>query len=216
MSTTQIAIADDHKLVLQGINSIFNGLKKVEVTCTATNAEEIFAYLRENSTKVDIVIMDIEMHGEMDGIEAAEKLRTHYPEIKTLILSSYSEEGFIHRVLQSGAHGYILKESGYEEILEAIHTLKKGEVYLAKEIQKKLIDRVTGNTELKPILTKREMQILKLICTPFTSKEIADQLHLAVSTVNVHRRNIMDKLEVKNIKELIILALCQKYVKLKR
>ncbi len=210
VKATRVVIADDHEIFLEGLCSVIKEMPEIEVKTAVTRADMVFEYLREYNKEVDIIILDINMPGT-SGVEATVRLRKMYPEIKILILTSHNEEGFITRVLQAGAMGYILKERGREELRQAIVTLNQNELYLGKAVQRKLVDKQIYAQSPKPTLTKRETEILKHIALGKSSREISEELSIAIPTVDTHRRNIIDKLDVKNIKELILYAIKHGY-----
>ena len=142
-----------------------------------------------------------------DGIEVTKQIKSRHPEIKILILSMYNRQEFIKNLIESGADGYILKNSDKSELLGAIHTLQKGESYFGKEITKTIMKsfrKENPPTEMHEVpLTEREKEIVKLIAETMTTSEIAEKLFLSTHTIDTHRKNILSKLQVKNVAGLV-------------
>lgn len=202
-----VLIADDHKIVVDGLTSILKNEKDIKIVGTGKNGLEALEIVKNNT--IDIVILDINMP-ELNGIEATKKIKDISPESKVLILSMYNDREFIDELLQAGCSGYILKNKGQEELVKAIRTILGGNDYLGEEIIKTIIK---GRREKKneritlPIhLTKRETEVLKLIAQEYTAPEIAEQLFIEETTVNTHRRNLISKLKVKNSLGLVSYA----------
>ncbi|WP_456438569.1 response regulator [Psychroserpens sp.] len=200
-----IVIADDHKIVLEGLSSLIALNNDMSVVGEAINGKEVLTILK--AIKVDIVVLDIEMP-EMNGVEAAKIIRKDYPEVKVLILTMYNEIGFIRKIAETGAHGYILKNRGKEELIEAILTVFEGGQYFGKEVTKTMFSGMKKEGMAGEIhLTKREKEILKLIADGYTTPKISQQLSIAPTTVETHRRNLIEKTGVPNTKGLVRFAI---------
>ena len=151
--------------------------------------------------------------GELDGIDATKYITEHFPEVKVLALTMHTDESHITRMLQVGAMGYILKNTGKKELTEAIKTVASGESYFAKEASEVIMRRLMKNKSLQKgkfanvELTKREKEVLKLIAEENTNHEIADKLFISPRTVDTHRRNLLQKLKVKNTAGLVKYAI---------
>lgn len=201
----KIIIADDHQIVVDGLVSILKDEKDIEIKGIANNGNAVISLLENNN--VDIAILDIEMPGKT-GAELTEIIADRFPDVKVLILSMYKNSEIVQRIVSSGAKGYILKNRGSDELVKAIHYIQKGQSYIGQEITDVLIDALkeSKKKEKEPlvILTKREKEVLGLISKGMTSNEIGKRLYIASSTVDTHRRNLIDKLDVKSSKELII------------
>ena len=204
----RIFIADDHQLFIDGIRLIFANHPRYKVTGFGQSGIDIINFLAQY--RVDIVITDINMPG-MNGIEAAEKIKALYPEIKIIAVSMINDYASVHKMLQSGADGYILKNAGVEELLKALEFAEDGEVYINKEISDILLKgfRFNQTTEAKRIraiqedLTQREKEILTFIVKGYSNKQIADTLFISIPTVKTHRSNILSKCDVKNTASLV-------------
>lgn len=202
MSTT-VLLVDDHRMVREGLRLILDQAPDIEVIGEAEcgrSALEMMEHL-----KPDIVVMDIGMPG-LNGIEATRQARMRCPQVRLLGLSTYTDRQYILRMLDAGASGYVPKSAAADELIKAIQTVMRGEVYLGAELVQSVIvryarqsvDKAPAATTLGP----REREILQLIAEGNTSRQIAEQLHIAAKTVEVHRQNIMNKLAIHSIAEL--------------
>lgn len=212
--TIKILIADDHAIVLDGLEALIKPTEDIEVIGRAHNGYHTLQILELNSSNIDIVVLDIEMP-VMDGIEATKRIKISYPDIKILILTMSNNASTIHEVIQAGVSGYILKNRGSNELLSAIRAIYNGEEYFSKSVTDTLIKSIQiknrANKFSGPKLTKREAEVLKFIGQGLTSKQVAKNLHIATSTVETHRRNLLDKLGLKNSKELLRFAVANGY-----
>ena len=201
-----IALTDDHELVMQGIESM---LKKTDVKVIGkyTDAETTLQQLV--ASQPDILLLDINLP-DINGIDLCKQLVKLYPALKIIALSSHDDTSFVKRILQNGAHGYLLKNTGKEELLEAFETALSGGQYLQKDIQQKLLNQSLGTHKrntLKPKLTRREKEVLAAICEEHTTQEIADQLFVSPKTVETHRMNLISKLGARNSVGLVKIAM---------
>jgi len=200
----KIVIADDHEIVLEGLSSLIKPKDGIEITAKASNGREVLDVLQKK--EVDLAVLDIEMP-EMDGVETTKIIQEKYPHVKILILTMYNEIGFIRRIIEAGAQGYILKNKGKEELVHAIHAIHQGEEYYGNEVSKTLISSMKTKEVVNEIkLTKREIEVLKLIAAGDTTPIISKKLYIAHSTVETHRRNLMEKTGAKNIARLVKFA----------
>ncbi|WP_396632863.1 response regulator [Maribacter sp. R86514] len=202
----QIAITDDHELVMQGIESM---LQKTDVKVIGkyTNAVSTLQALAESQP--EILLLDINLP-DINGIDLCKQLVKLYPTLKIIALSSHDDTSFVKRILRNGAHGYLLKNTGKEELLEAFETVLSGGQYLQKNIQQKLLNQSLGTKKrntLKPKLTRREKEVLAAICEEHTTQEIADQLFVSPKTVETHRMNLISKLGARNSVGLVKIAM---------
>ncbi len=196
----KIVIADDHKIVLEGIISLIKSEDEIEVVGEAKNGREVLHILDEK--EVDIVVLDIEMP-EMNGIETTKMIRKIFPHVKILILTMHDRSSFVRKIIESGAQGYILKNKGKEELVSAIRTIYEGEDYYGREVTKILISgmrtpKVFG--EIK--LTNREIEVLKYIVNGYSTPVIAKKLDISPHTVETYRRNLIEKTGSRNAVEL--------------
>lgn len=207
-----VIIADDHQIVLDGLKSLLEREKDICPVGEALNGFELLAQLEKK--QVDVAVIDIDMP-RMNGIETTKEIRTRFPDVKVLILSMYNDNEYIKQLVEVGASGYILKNKGKEELVNAIKKIASGSEYLGEDIIKTIMEEMkrpkkTFNDNKIP-LTKREIEVLKLIAHGCTTPQIADKLCIAHSTVETHRRNLIDKLGVANSKELIRYAIENDY-----
>jgi DNA-binding NarL/FixJ family response regulator len=209
-----VLLVDDHKIIRDGIKSLLEGVENIKIVGEASNGVEAIEFFKKQPA--DVVIMDIRMP-EMSGIETTQYLTQNYPNVKVLALTMHDEEAFIYKMLNAGASGYLLKNVGKEEFVTAIQKVYKGDNYFSLDLATKMItnmvltkssdtsNEVIENEELQ--LTKREIEVIKLIAEGLTSQEIADKLFISPRTVDTHRRNLLQKLNVKNTAELIKFAI---------
>ena len=206
----RILIVDDHRMVIDGIRAILDQEPMFEIVGDASNGLE--AVEKTRTLSPDVVIMDISMP-EMDGIEATRIIRgkkaKNPPAI--LVLSMYGNKEFVEEMMSAGASGYVLKNTGREELREAILTVRKGEKYYAAPVQE-IMDRAyaanDGEAPVKPaILSKREKEVVKLLAIDKTIAQVADLLFLSPGTVETHRKNIYHKLGIHTSTALVKYAM---------
>ena len=207
--STNILIADDHKMFRDGIKAILTKEKDFRVVADVNGIDSILEALEGNH--IDIILMDIDM-GKSNGIDAAIKVRNLYPEIKILALSMHGEHNYVIKMLEAGASGYILKNAGKDEMINAIKSVAAGDSYFSKEVSNQLLEHLniigTGSDKSENIpLTNRELEILKMIAQEYSNSEIADMLFISIRTVDTHRRNLIEKLGVKNTAGLVKYAI---------
>ena len=205
-----ILIADDHQMIIDGLKSMLAAEGEMQVVGEACNGKEVLARLKQ--VAVDLILMDINMP-ELDGIDTTRKLKAQYPRVKVLILTMYNKPEFIRNLMEAGADGYILKNTGKEELLLAIHQLHAGQPYWGKEVTKTVMESLRrGGANNSFSLTKREKEILKLIVAECTTPEIAEKLFISPFTVETHRKNLLSKLNAKNTAGLVKWAVENGYV----
>ncbi|MCX7878176.1 MAG: response regulator transcription factor [Ignavibacteria bacterium] len=212
MKNTKLLIVDDHEVVRDGLKNILTSLENVVIAGEAANGEEaVKMYI---SLKPDVVIMDISMPG-MNGIEATRIIKEKDPDAKVLILTMHDNQEYLNQIIRSGAKGFILKNTDKEELLEAVKTVASGDNFFSKDISKLIIDNYIRsakesekNDGYKEVpLTKREIEVLKLIASGYSNQEIANILYISYNTVDTHRKNIMHKLSIKNTAGLVRYAI---------
>lgn len=206
-----VVLADDHVLVRDGIKALLEDQSDIAVIDEASNGKEALKVISKK--KPNVLIVDIRMP-EMNGIEVVTEITKSHKDVKTLVLSMHDSEEYVVQSIQAGADGYLLKGSSKEEFLKAVHKVASGEKYFAGDISTIIMSNfVNGNvtktsapkTKIKPLpfkLTKREKQILDLVLELKNNKDIAEELQISKRTAEVHRFNLMKKLEVKNLMEL--------------
>lgn len=201
--TIRIILADDHKILREALKGVLEREHDISLVGEANDGAEALSLAREVAP--DIVLMDIGMP-VMGGIEATRCLSAEQPAVKVIALSTYSDRRIVLQMLDAGARGYVVKSAGRDELLRAIRAVAHGRTYLCPESSAVLVDSVRsrkpaeqpGNSRLG----RREQEVLQLLAEGHTSPEIGKTLHIATSTVEVHRRNIMRKLELHSIAEL--------------
>jgi DNA-binding NarL/FixJ family response regulator len=200
-------LADDHAVVRDGLRALLEGGHDLQVIGVAGNGREAVAEAQR--LRPDVVIMDIAMP-ELDGVEATRRIVERCPETRVLILSMYLSAEHIHRALQAGAQGYVLKESAGEEVVEAIRALRAGKRYLSHRITETVIDDyLRDGSNLSPLdsLSLRERDVLQLVVEGRTNAAIAQSLSLSPKTVETYRARIMKKLKVHDTVELVKFAM---------
>lgn len=198
----RIVLADDHQMFRHALRAMLEPVAGIEVVAEASNGQELLDVVARQ--QVDIVCIDIAMPG-MNGIEATRRLLAIAPHIKVIGLSAFSDRQFVEDLLDAGATGYITKAEAGDELLRAIQTVQLGRTYLCPDVATTVAQALLRDGPRDsgaPRITARERQVLQLIAEGHTSVQIAEQLHLAASTVEVHRRNIMRKLQLHSIAEL--------------
>ncbi|WP_430816316.1 response regulator [Carboxylicivirga sp. RSCT41] len=200
MKKINILLADDHKIFREGIKELLIKEKEINSIMEASSGSEVLSIAEQQS--FDVIILDIDM-GSPNGIEVTEQLIEQKPEVNILILSMLSIPDFILQALESGAKGYIIKSAGKDELLTAIRCVSNGDSYFSKEVSISLMEQIQKNKTTKKKksdipLSKREIEILKLISQEYSNQEIADKLFISTRTVDTHRRNLLEKLEIKN------------------
>jgi len=200
----RILIAEDHKIVRQGLRSLLEQQPDVEVVAEAGDGREALRLVQETSP--NIVVMDVVMP-DLNGIEATRQIIARAPGVKVLALSMYSDSRLITGMLSAGASGYLLKESALEELVQAIHTVVTNQTHLSPAISrivvKDYIDHLDGgHPSAFSLLTTREREVLQLLAEGMSVKQIAFQLGLSVKTIETHREQIMNKLNIHSVAEL--------------
>lgn len=197
----KILLADDHKIVRDGLQSLITKQPGMEVVGEAENGRMTVQLARE--LKPDVIIMDISMP-DLNGIEATRQILAETPGVKIIALSMHSDRRFVTGILGAGASGYLLKDCAFQELAEAIRTVVKDKYYLSPGITgvvvKDYVSHVTSTDALSSdVLTAREREVLQLIAEGKSTKEIASDLHVSAKTVETHRQNIMQKLNIHSV-----------------
>lgn len=203
----KIAIADDHQLFRQGLITLLSNSDEIEVVGQAENGEEAIESCLK--LKPDILLMDIGMP-IMNGIKATGILKISQPNIKVIALSMHSERNFVKTILEAGALGYLMKSCTYTQLRNAITTVYSGKKYLDEEVTEVILQdylNVEDNLQIDSVLSKREMEVLKLIAEGYSSKETSEKLFVSIKTVGSHRQNILDKLNLKSTTDIVKYAL---------
>lgn len=210
MSKIRVFLAEDHTIVRKGIRSLLDGQPGVEVIGEAANGREAVEQVAK--LQPDIVLMDITMP-ELNGLEATRRIKKDHPHIKVLVLTMYTNEEYIHQLLQAGASGYLDKHTAPNELLSAIMAVSQGNPYLSPSISKTIIEEYLRQADEAHLeddfdkLSSREREVLQLLAEGDSYKDVAKKLHISEKTVGVHRVNIMEKLNLSNSTELVKYAI---------
>ena len=208
----RIAITDDHPLIVKGISSLIENEDGMHLITTFSDGASTISGLQDH--EVDVLLLDFNLP-DMDGESICKEVIRTSPKIKVLILTSFDETGILKRVMNAGALGFVLKTASDAIILGGIKKVNTGNQFIQQELQNKLIAEsisLTKQVGYLPKLTRREKEILKLILDELTTSEIAEKLFLSPKTVETHRLNMMQKLNVKNIAGLVKLAISHSLV----
>ena len=203
MSPLPIAIVDDHEVVINGLKAMFANFNEVEVVYSTTQGSSLFDYLQKQQPAV--ILLDIQMP-DISGIDICKQVHRLYPAIKIIAFSSFDDTHYIKQIIRNGAAGYLLKNADLQTIITAIRKVMEGDEYIDESIKKILIqESISGQRRsLFDIpLTKREKEILQLIADGLSNQEIADKLFISLRTVETHRFNLTQKLDVKNAAGLV-------------
>jgi DNA-binding NarL/FixJ family response regulator len=199
----KILIADDHQIVRRGLRMTIDAEKDMQVVDEAVNGTQVLKLIKKH--KPDVVLMDLQMP-EMDGVDALKALRPHFPELPVLILTTFSDDAHIHAALRAGASGFLLKEMGGDELVDAIRGASKGRPQLHPDIARKLMARAPMPEDPFESLTERERGILKLLARGMSNKEIASKLTLTEMTVKGYVSDIFMKLGVNDRTQAALMA----------
>lgn len=207
----KVVIADDHTLFREGVKVLLSREDDIEIVGECGDGQELMDWLHHNQP--DVVLMDINMP-VVDGLSAARHIKSAMPKIQVLALSMSLEHRHIMDMVSAGANGYLLKTAGRDELVAAIKAVHAQDSYFSREVSDRLLKHVRndGNNGKSAFvsdlpITSRELQVLRLIATEKTNQEIAKLLHISVRTVDTHRRNLLQKLHVKNTAGLVKYAL---------
>ena len=202
----QVVLADDHQLLAEGIKAIIEEIENITITSIVHNGTDLLNFLDKNTA--DLVVLDLNMPGT-DGLKCLDIIKQLYPATKVLVLTSYNQPEIIEEVKRLNADGFLVKLSSSNELKEAVISVLEGNKYFPKTISSAPLDKTSFFFDdfLKKFqLTKREVDIIRLICKEMSSKEIAAELFLSEFTVTTHRKNIFKKLNVKNVAGLMNFA----------
>ncbi len=207
----KILIADDHPIVRKGLKDIIKETSDMEVADEARNGKEVLEKVRKGD--FDVVVLDISMPGR-SGLEILKEIKNEKPKLSVLILSVHPEDQYAIRVLKAGASGYLTKESAPDELITAIRKASLGKKYISYSLAEKIaFDLETGTEKaLHKTLSDREYEVMRMIASGKTSKEIAKELFLSVKTVSTYRSRILEKMKMKNNAELIHYAIKHRLV----
>ncbi|WP_323707189.1 nitrate respiration regulation response regulator NreC [Mammaliicoccus vitulinus] len=212
----KLVIADDHAVVRTGFSMILNYQEDMEVVATAADGLEAYQMVAKHEP--DVLIMDLSMPPGESGLIATGKISEDFKNTKILILTMFDDEEYLFHVLRNGAKGYILKNAPDEELIHAVRTIHRGDMYIDSKVTSSLVNELvnpkqSGEYSSKDpfkILSQRELEILPLIAKGYGNKEIAEKLFVSVKTIEAHKARIMDKLELKSRPELVEYAMKKK------
>jgi DNA-binding NarL/FixJ family response regulator len=199
-----IMIADDHQLFIDGIKSALGSIPDFKVIGEAQNGYRVIEQL-EAGLQPDVILMDINMP-KLDGLDCTRQVSKKYPHIKIIALSQYDEKRFVKRMVKNGASGYLLKDAGKDQLEKAVRAVITGERYFCERLSIRIVEqelKEENTSTLFPKLSKRELEVLNLICQDFSSQEISKKLFISFHTVESHRANIMHKAGVKKTAGLV-------------
>jgi DNA-binding NarL/FixJ family response regulator len=209
MGKLRILLADDHQMIRDGLKGIINAQPDMEVIGEVSDG--VNAWQKGIEYQPDVVIMDVTMP-HMDGAKATERLKRECPEIKVLALTAHDDQGYVRRLIQAGASGYLLKVAAATELINAIRQVAAGGVYLDAMLANEVVGSYMRKQSLKGAvrcgtLTEREEEVLRLVARGYVNKEIASRLGISVKTVETHKSRSMEKLEFRNRADAVRYAL---------
>ena len=203
----RVLLADDHKVLLDGLQNLLADLDDIKCIGAVTDGLQVMSFLADHP--VDVILMDINMP-VLDGIETTKRVKKSFPGIKVIALTMLEQGSFIQQMLRNGASGFLLKNSGKDEVLTAIRSVAVGGQYLGPEATQLLMENMKGQSlkkrEFIPRLTRRESEVLKLIAEGLSTKKMARQLFISSNTIESHRKNLLTKFGARNGAELIRMA----------
>ncbi|MAO07191.1 MAG: DNA-binding response regulator [Alteromonas sp.] len=205
----KVLIVDDHKMVIEGMKLLLQNHPEIDVTDTALSGEEGIEKLE--TVNPDVILLDINLPG-LNGIETCKKMIELQPNVKIIAISMHKESSLIKLMLSNGAKGYVLKNAGQDEVIEAITQVYQGKTYLDDTVNEIIVNTVTKASKKSqqspfPSLSRREKEILELILEEHTTQEIAEKLFISFGTVETHRRNMLIKTGARNTAGLVRIAL---------
>jgi len=211
--TIRILIADDHKIVCDGLKALLEAQPEMEIIAQAASGREAVKLVQKH--KPTMVIMDVAMP-DLNGLEAARQILSAHPHIKVIALSMHADRRYVTGMLSAGASGYILKHCAFEELVHAIHIVLSNQVYLSPAVAGIVVQELAQSKSVRArqsiaafpqALTSREREVLQLIAEGHSAREIAQRLHLSVKTIETHRRQLMEKLEIHSVADLTKFAI---------
>lgn len=210
MAKIRILLADDHELIRTGIRNLIGSNKDFQIIGESADGEDTVAKVRQ--LHPDVVIVDISMP-KLSGIDATRRIRVEFPSVKVLVLTMHENAEYVYQILKSGASGYLLKNAGKDEITEAIYAVTKGSKFFSPRISELMISEYVRNAEKRDektgeaSLTRREKEVLNYIARGMNNQQIAENLFISPRTVETHRTNIMQKLNIHDAANLVRYAL---------
>ncbi|MRS11962.1 MAG: response regulator transcription factor [Actinobacteria bacterium] len=209
----RLLLVDDHQIVREGLRSLLAKEMDIEVVGEADNGRDALRLCA--AFKPDVVVMDVTMQG-LNGIDATRELTTDHPDVRVIALSMHSDRRYVSDMLASGASGYLLKDSAYDELATGVRTVSNGRSYLSKAVSDVVVEDYLARVSSRlgqagspstRVLSSREREVLQLVAEGLSTKQTAAMLHVSVKTVEAHRRQIMDKLRTYNVAGLVKYAI---------
>ncbi len=203
----KLLVTDDHQLIREGLVKLLSDQEEIRIVGEASDGYD--AIKKCSLLKPDIVLMDISMP-KMNGIDATRAIQKKQPQVKVIALSMFHEGPYIRNMLQAGAKGYVLKCSSLKQLLEAIQKVYLGNTFFCNEITQKLVEHYLSNEDshnCNICLSKHELSVMKLLVEGKSTKDIASELFVSVKTIGTHKQNILKKLNLKNIPDLVKYAI---------
>ncbi len=204
--TTRILLVDDHELMREGLRSILEKEEGVKIVGEASSGRQ--AVVLSGTLEPDVVVMDVGMK-DLNGIDATRQIRSEFPDVQVIALSSYSDGRYVSAMLKAGACGYVLKANAYADLRKALEAARQGKSFLCPEVTKAVVDASLhgpgpgpGSGAEPSALSEREREVLQLLAEGLTSPQIGKRLYIATSTVETHRRSIMHKLDIHSVADL--------------
>lgn len=210
-----VVIVDDHKLFRKGLRSLLSDFDFINRLYEAGNGCELLELLEQTTPRPDVILLDLKMP-KMDGMEANNKLKELFPEIKVIILTMEDDEQLVLHLINEGVNGYLMKNADPDELEQAIKKVIENDFYFTDDISalvfRNLISGKKSEKATNSVLTPREIQVLELICKEYTAAEIADELALSVRTIDGFRSKLLEKTGTKNMAGLVVYALKNRIV----
>lgn len=208
MKSIRVLLADNHTLVRAGLRALLQSLESIEVVAEAEDGREALRLVETHQP--DVVLMDVAMPG-MNGLEATARVLKDFPAVHVIILSMHANEEYVLQALRAGAVGYVLKDSGVSELELALKAVSRGETYLSPAVSKHVVAdyvrRVGGESNSLGHLTPRQREILQLLAQGRSMKEIAQLLYISIKTVETHRAQLMERLDIHEVAGLVRYAI---------
>ncbi|MEL6670909.1 MAG: response regulator transcription factor [Bacteroidota bacterium] len=205
----QLLIADDHQVVIDGIVNMLEDAEDIYVLGQVQDGPSVLDFVHDKSPEV--ILLDLDLPG-MDGLAVTKALQKSHPDIAIAILTMHGDSAHVKALMNQGAKAYLLKNTGKEELVQAIRTVAQGETFMSQAVTQLMMAHMLQQEKKQarafiPRLTRREKEVLKLIAEGMTNPEIATHLHISVKTVESHRTNLLDKLDARNSAALVRIAM---------
>ena len=213
-NTIRVIIVDDHKMIRDGIKLMLKNNPEIKVVNEFDNGLDVIKYIDKNPTSVDVILMDISMF-KLDGIAATRDIKSNHAGINVLAITMHIEKSYIMDMMKAGASGYVLKESGASDLVEAIKTIAAGKQFFSSEVSSVIVKSIIEEEpkkHVRDIISDREKEVILLVAQGLSNNKIGEKMCLSPRTVESHRRNILQKLDIKNTAELIAYANKQNWI----